>query len=298
MSNWVVFAIIAYLFNATNAVVDKFMLNKTVKHPVVYAFYTGVLSFALVVLVPFVSFPGPMGTVVALLAGAAFSAALYFLYTAIQTTSISRVLPIEGGFIPVFTLLLAYLILGERLSGYQYLAFVFLVVGAVVISIRKETEEAGLDAKALAPAVLAAACFAVSFVLMKYTYNQTNFLSGLVWTRMGLGLASLAMLIPKSNRQHIFQTGEKVSSGSKWMFYSSKLAGALGGLMENYAISLGSVTLVKALQGTQYLFLLILTSFLTIYFPKILKERITVGILIQKLFAIGIITIGLILLTQ
>jgi uncharacterized membrane protein len=55
------------------------------------------------------------------------------LYSAIQATSISRVLPIEGGFIPMFTLVLAYFVLGERLTEYQYIAFVFLVFGAVTI---------------------------------------------------------------------------------------------------------------------------------------------------------------------
>ncbi len=299
MDNWVLLAIVAYLFNAVNGVVDKFMLSKTVRHPVVYAFYTGVTSLFVLLLIPFgVHIPSGLGIFFSLVGGAAFSVALYFLYSAIQATSISRVLPIEGGFIPMFTLVLAYFVLGERLTEYQYIAFVFLVFGAVLISLKKDEARGEFHPQALASSLLAAVFFSISFVFTKFVYNDSGFLTGLVWSRFGMGLMALAFLIPKANRQHVFSTGEKASSGSKLLFYGSKVTGGVGGLMENYAISIGSVTLVKAMQGTQYVFLLLLTSFLTIYFPRILKEKITLAILIQKLIAIGFITIGLILLTK
>lgn len=299
MYNWVILAIVAYLFNAVNGVVDKFMLTKTVSKPIVYAFYTGITSLAMVVLIPFgVKLLSPMGFLIAFVGGGAFAAALFFLYTAIQATSVSRVLPIEGGFIPMFTLILAYFILGERLTDFQYLAFVFLVFGAVLISFRREEVGGEFKPQALASSLLAAVFFSVSFVLTKFIYNEVGFFSGLVWTRLGMGLLALSFLVSKQNRLSIFHTGKTVSNNSKLLFYASKITGGIGGLMENYAIAIGSVTLVKAMQGTQYVFLLLLTSFLTIYFPKILKERITLGILFQKLIAIGFITIGLILLTK
>ena len=297
MHNWILLAIVAYLFNAVNGVVDKFMLGGTVKHPIVYAFYTGVLSFAFIVFLPFgVSLLSPLGFLFAFIGGGSFAVALYYLYDAIQKTSISRVLPIEGGFVPMFTLMLAFFVLAERLSPSQYLSFIFLVIGAVIISIRRDEEGGVFHAQAIKPAIIAAVFFAASFVFTKYVYTEVGFWSGLVWTRVAMGLVALSFIIPKVNRARVFSTGHNASQGSKTLFYLSKISGGIGGLMENYAISIGSVTLVKAMQGTQYVFLLLLTSFLTFYFPKILKERITTWILVQKLVAIGFISIGLVLL--
>ena len=57
-----------------------------------------------------------------------------------------------------------------------------------------------------------------------------------------------------------------------------------------------SVTIVNAMQGTQYAFLLILTLFLSRYFPSVLKEKASGPILLQKILAIVLISCGLIVL--
>lgn len=288
-------AIIAYLLFALNGIADKFLLTRAVKHPIAYAFYIGITS-------PLVLFLAPFGLkllrgpdyFVALVAGMCFVVALYFLYKAIQATSISRILPIEGGFVPIFTLVLAYFILGERLTSVQFASFAFLVGGAVLIAFRKEGT--GWRPAALGNGIIAAFLFALSFTLTKYIYDQSNFVSGLVWTRLGFFVTSLAFLIPRQNRQYIKNAPKETSTANKFLYYGTRLAGSLGGFLQNYAISIGSVIIVNALQGTQYAFLLLLTILLSIYYPKILNEKISRGILAQKTVAIILITVGLILL--
>ncbi|MBX4191713.1 MAG: hypothetical protein KW804_02865, partial [Candidatus Doudnabacteria bacterium] len=80
------------------------------------------------------------------------------------------------------------------------------------------------------------------------------------------------------------------------LYYSSRATGTVGGFLQNYAVSLGSVSVVNALQGVQFVFLLILTSLLSIYFPKVLKEKISAEILTLKVTAIALISCGLYLL--
>ena len=290
-------AVIAYLVFALNGVVDKFLLTKAVRHPVAYAFYIGITGPLTFVLAPFglklVSFSDLF---IAIVGGACFVWALYFLYVATQQTSISRLLPIEGGFVPFFTLIFAYIMLGERLTTPQLAAFIFLVSGAVLIAFRKDAGR--WHPKALGYAVMAAVLFALSFVLTKYIFNQTNFVSGLIWTRLGFLAVSLSFLIPKKSRQHIANATEEATPGNKILYYGARLSGGLAGLMQNYAISLGSVIIVNALQGVQYAFLLLLTIFLSKYYPKILRERITKLILAQKILAIVFISLGLYFLTQ
>jgi len=55
------------------------------------------------------------------------------------------------------------------------------------------------------------------------------------------------------------------------------------------------VAIINALAGVQYAFLFILTTIISVYFPKIIKENITPRIIAQKLSAITLIAAGLFL---
>ena len=294
--NYILIAVVAYALFAVNGVIDKFLLTKAVRHPAAYAFYIGITGFLPWFLAPFgLKFVSPGDLLVAIIAGASFVVALYFLYVATQITTISRILPIEGGLVPVFTLVLAYLILGERLGNAQLAAFIFLVLGSVLISLKHDKK--GWHPKALGNALIAAALFALSLTLTKYIFDRTNFVSGLIWTRLGFLVISLCFLVPKSWRRHIFSAPKTVSRSNKFLYYGARLTGGAAGLLQNYAIAAGSVTIVNALQGSQYALLLVMTVVLSEYFPKVLKEDISARVLAQKIAAIALISIGLILLT-
>ncbi len=311
MSLWILLATGAYFLLALNGIADKFLLSKTVRHPIAYAFYAGITAPMTLLLIPigylgtllglsffhselsfqFLSFSN---TLVALLGGACFPLALFFSYKAIQQTSISRILPIQGGLVPFFTLIFAYVILGERLTQHQMLAFIFLVTGAVLIAMKKKHGE--WHAQAMGNAIISAFLFASSLTLEKYVFNHVNFGSGLIWTRLGFFLASVSFLIPKKSRQYIFDAPKETSTGNKFVYLGARVSGGLSGLLQNYAIKIGSVTLVNALQGTQYALLLLMASILSVKFPKILKEDVSERKIIQKVIAILLISGGLVLL--
>ncbi|OGE91040.1 MAG: hypothetical protein A3A83_01835 [Candidatus Doudnabacteria bacterium RIFCSPLOWO2_01_FULL_48_57] len=295
--SYIAIAVVAYMLYAINGVVDKFLLTKAVKSPAVYAFYIGITSPMTWVLAPFgLKFVGPLDLLIAIIGGASFVVALYFLYVATRQTTISRLLPIEGGLVPIFTLVFAYLFLGERLSQTQLLAFGLMVLGAVLIAFKYE--KGGWYAKALGNATIAAVFFALSFVLTKYIFDETNFVSGLIWTRLGFFLVSVSMLIPKTTRQKIFNAPKETSKGNIFLYYGARVSGGLAGLLQNYAISLGSVTLVNAMQGTQYAFLLVMAILLSRYYPRVLKEQISFAIFLQKIAAIILISGGLYFLAR
>jgi drug/metabolite transporter (DMT)-like permease len=293
--NWIFIAASGYFLLAFTSVADKFMVSKVVRQPIAYAFYTAMTGPVSLVLFPFGGkFLNFQDLIVALAAGAFFIGGIYHSYSAIRLSSVSRVVPILGGFIPLFSFLLAFFILDERLSGFQTLGFLFLVVGAVMISFRKEH---GIwTPKALFNAISAAAFFALASVLTKYTFDHSNFISGMIWTRVGfLVPVPVILLFPKS-REAIFNAPKEAGVRNVALYYSSRATGSIGGFLQNYAVSLGSVSVVNALQGLQFVFLLILTTFLSVRFPKILQEKVTIDTVVLKLSAIGMISCGLYLL--
>ena len=90
----------------------------------------------------------------------------------------------------------------------------------------------------------------------------------------------------------------KVRKQTGLVFLVAQAIGAAGGLLQNFAISQGSVTIVNALAGTQFVFLLLLTVSLSALRPKILRERFTRNIMVQKVVAVSLITIGILLLAR
>ncbi len=303
MNFYIGIAVIAYSLFAINGIIDKFLLSKAVRSPAVYAFFIGITGpftfvLALLALVPglhvSLKFLSLSDLLIAIVGGASFVLALYYLYKATQQTSVSRILPIEGGLVPVFTLVFAYVILGERLLETQLIAFVFLVVGAVIISLRHD--KSGWHAKAFTNAVVAAALFALSFVLTKYTFDHSNFISGLIWTRLGFFVVAVSFLISPKVRYEIRHVPKDTTKANKFLYLGARVSGSLSGFLQNYAISLGSVTIVNAMQGTQYALVLIGTVLLSKYYPKILKEKVTKQILAQKILAIILIATGLVFL--
>ncbi len=308
MSLWISFAIAAYFLLALNGIADKFLLSKAVKHPIAYAFYVGITGPLTLLIIPIgllgsafnlhffkfdlaFQFLSVNATIIALIGGACFPLALYFSYKAVQQTSISRILPIQGGLVPFFTLLLAFIILRERLLPNQLIAFVFLVIGAVLISLKKKHGE--WQALALQNAIISSFLFASSLTLTKYIFELANFGSGLIWTRLGFFLTSVSFLISHKSRSYIFNAPKETSTGNKFVYLGARVSGFFAGFLQNYAIAIGSVTLVNALQGTQYAFLLILAIILSVRFPKILKEDISREKIILKIISILLISAGL-----
>jgi uncharacterized membrane protein len=297
IASWILIALSGYFLLAFTGVADKFMVSKVVRQPIAYAFYTAITGPLSLVLIPFgAKLLSPYDFMVALLSGVCFITAVYFSYSAISKSSVSRVIPIMGGMIPLFSFLFAYLILHDRMNAYQMLGFLFLVLGAVLISSRKENNT--WSHKAFFLATTSALFFALSSVLTKYIFDQSNFISGMVWTRIGFLIPILPILAFKENRKAIFNAPKEAGVKNVALYYSSRITGTAGGFLQNYAVSLGSVSIVNALQGTQFVFLLLITSFLSIYFPKVLKERINIQTIILKLMAIVLISVGLFLLTK
>src|SRR5690242_10852102 len=107
MPSWILLSLISYLLFAINGVADKFLLTKVVPNPAAFAFYTGVASPLVIVFAPFgLHMIYGKDLAAAILSGLSFFIALYFFYGTFKGVSVSRVLPLQGGLIPIFSLLL------------------------------------------------------------------------------------------------------------------------------------------------------------------------------------------------
>lgn len=304
---WILLALIAHAGNGVVFIVDKGLLGSEsgAGDPKRLAFYSGLLS-ALAILLVAIDFAPPTGFVVlwSLIAGVLFVAALWLFFFALDTDEASRVVPITGSAVPLFTLLFAALFLHEPLTGGGLLGVLFLIIGGAVLSMRAR-QTRGVRSRALIAAIFAGAAFAAYFAVAKYLYDSFDpFWSAFGYSRFGVGVAALILLGPVIWRSRSFHQARKPTRTAQQKrrlqyvigaFFGSKVLGTAMFILQNYAIDLGSVTVVNALQGTQYAFVLVLAAIMSRTFPKLFREELHRVALMQKIFGIIFISLGLVL---
>jgi drug/metabolite transporter (DMT)-like permease len=318
---WLFVTILAYFINAGVYVADKFILSKKIHSSITYAFFVGIWSiFNFVILIFYPWMPNPAEFILDIIAGMVFLFTLIFWYKALHQSEATRVVPIVGALVPIFSCALSYVFLGDELTERQFLAFVILVVGGVLISIKhtkfyifnmvKERFKVvfgdllgGFHAeyhptqRLLVNSTISAFFFAVYYVLIKYIYMSQPFVGSFVWSRLGTFIGVLMLLLIPTWRKQIVehQKGQK-SPKNLTFFFGVRVLAALAFIMLNWAISLGNVALINSLQGVQYVFLMLLVLFISARYPQFLDEELGGDVIIQKSLGATLVFVGLYML--
>ena len=110
---------------------------------------------------------------------------------------------------------------------------------------------------------------------------------------------SLIFLFSRKLKNEVFKQKLGLQKKTAAIFLSSQAGGASAGILQNWAIALAPlayVAFINALQGVQYVFLLIFAVLFSWKFPQLLKEQISKEIILQKVTAISLIGSGLTIL--
>ena len=314
--NWLFLTIISYLMLALVSLGDKFIVDKLLKSSKAYAFSIGVLGSLVFLIAPwFLEWPGFFLLLINFLSGAFFVFALWLMYEALKQGEASKVVVVIGGIVPIFTIIFSVIFLDQKFSNNQWLGLLFLISGTLIISfIVSKKKKLSIFIEKLKNvfwgtykkrwiflSIIAALFYSLFFITTKYAYSQQSFLSSFLWIRLGGLFVSLLFLVDKDSRKEIFKsfikkekTPAKIGKG---FVLVNQLIGSLAFIIQNYAVYLGPVAIINALQGVQYAFLLIIGIFFSLFYPKILKEDISKKTLIKKILAILIIAFGLYFIT-
>lgn len=318
---WLIAAVASYFINAGVYVSDKFLLSKKVHSSVIYTFYVGIWSifnFTILIFDPWM--PSFKELMLDLSAGGLFLLTLVFWYKALHQSEATRVVPIVGALVPIFSFFFSYLFLDQTLSERHLLAFVILINGGILISVKrtkfyliKEVSErfrflfgdvfgsihAGYRSTKhlLINSITSAAFFAAYYVLIKYIYMTQPFVGSFVWSRLGTFIGAIMILfIPEWRRKIIDYRKEAEAPGNFFFFISIRLLAAAAFISLNWAISRGNVALINSLQGVQYVFLIFLVLFLSKKYPKIMHEELGGGVMLQKFIGVSLISTALYML--
>lgn len=298
--SWLLATILAYLILTVVSLLDKYIVAGPLPNPKVYAFYVGICGIFIWLLAPFgfLKIPQISVIVLAVLAGIIRILAIFYYFTALRNFDVSRVAPILGSIIAIFTFLLSFFFsIGEKfLAPKELIALFLLLAGSLLISFEKEKS---LTFQHLKISTLAAFLFSLSFLFSKFVYLNQPFWSGYIWISLGFVLTSLFFSASKEVKEEIFAKKELLKKKTLPLFLLNQVMGAGFFVLQNWSIALAPLaylSIINALEGIQYVFLLIFASLISWKFPKIFKEEISRKTLFQKIIAILIIIVGLAIL--
>lgn len=321
---WLILAISSYFFLALASFLDKYILGGPLPSSKIYTFYTGILSLLAIFIIIFGGFfslnllpilqkvfPEGLGflfipnlflTLLSLATGSIFLLALLVYFKGIHSFEVSRLAPAVGGMTPIFILILIYFFTFIPLEAdfqkiiltpKEYLALIFLILGSVILTLHREKLT---TLKSFKIAIIASFLFGLEFVLTKIVYTYLPFWTGFIWIRAGGFLGAISLLLFFDVRTKVFRHGKGFAKKIAPSFIFTKISGATGRVLQNAAIYLSPLAflpIINALNGIQYVFLIILATIFFFKFPRILKEEISKKVLVQKTLAIWLIMAGL-----
>ena len=290
---WVAFALMAPAFWAMNVVTFKFLVDKRFKKPLPFAVLIYLIDLIFVVgvlvLMP-VGFLFPY-SVFALLAGLMTLFAFWFYYKAAEVEEISRISSLSQT-IPIFVAVLSAIFLGEILVFRQYVGIAFIVIASMLISYRK-IENVRRMSPALKYVVAFTLTIALYSVIGKYLLNYINYWSLFFWNAMGTTISIPILLVSSKIRKDFLKIVSNLDKKALALGVLLEALWFLGTISSFVALSIGYVSLVSSIAALEPLFVLVYTTALSLFIPRILKEEVSRFNVAQKLFSILLIFIGM-----
>ncbi len=297
--DWIFFALISPFLWAFTNILDSSIRRRYIKNDYFMMWTSAILRLPIVIflfLIYGVEFPGLITAFGMLFAGILWTSMFVPYLKALEFEEPSRVaLFLQMG--SIFSLILAYFLLGEFLDIKQSFAFILIFVGGIFAAI-KYFENIWHFSKAFWLILFASFFWSASDVLFKlFSFNFSSFISAFSWFILGSFLTGfIVFFIPKIRKNILSFKISSIPLRGWIMQCVTVFIGIIGSLTFAYALTLGKVALTSVLVQTQPLFVLVFTLLLSRIFTDIDREDITLKALLFKFLSFVVITCGLVLL--
>ncbi len=286
---WLFLVVFSQLLNAVVVLIDKYLVTEKIPHSTVYSFFVGIMSGVVVLLIPTgqIFLPGTRIIVLSLLAGFTYIQAIVYLYKALRRSpDAADVIPVVGATTAISTFIFSFFILGELLPKSFLIASVFLIIGTLLIS------HFSFKPKIIFYILASGLFLGISSVFTKLALVGGPFINGFFWTRIGNVFGALTLFFWPENYRLIDESFQGTSSGTKAMIGINKIIAGVAAVLVLYAIKLSSASLVNALAGLQYVFLLLFTIIFGKKFSAYMYSHKHDHEVIHKTIAISFIVAG------
>jgi drug/metabolite transporter (DMT)-like permease len=292
--SWFYLALLAPLLYAITVAFDDSLLRFVYKSPYIATIMAGFFGTLPLVAVFFKPVSITTGlALLALLSGFLTVIYIFFYFKSLALESPSVVIALFS-LAPATIPILAHFLVQEDLRVVQLVGFVIIVLasmGMAAVDIKQFK-----FSKALLPIGVAVIFMDAVALISKHVYQHAGFFSAYMYFCAGMGLSGLMFLLinlpdNKKNLASIQPMLKKVAP----IFIIAELFNLAAEFTLNLAVSKGPVSLVKAIEGIQPIFMLVLALMLYPIAPKFFREAEEGGIM-KKFLLMAVAVAGLVLI--
>lgn len=297
---WFLIALAANVLWSMGNFIDKILTVRFVHGPgtaLILTLYTCLLSLFLL---PFLFFLNPAAlsidpthAIILVIAGVFEMIGVTLYLKALMSDDASTVVPFFQ-IVPVFSLILGFVLLGEVLTHNQILAGLGVVTGGALLSLEfSEERKLKFKLSLVFLMILSSFFFALFDALFKYGVIESTFWTGVFWQHVGICLVGVSIFFFKKGCGAGFINNIQKRGPGIFGLNMLNESFYIGGVMLfSAALLLAPIALVAAVNAYNPLFVFIIGFLLTITFPRFIKERITIRHLLHKTLAIGVIVVS------
>lgn len=292
---WIFFAgLTPFLYSVTNFI-DKYILEKKIKDPTAATVFGSYVASGIgIVILAVQGFPLLSYQQILYLFLSGILLVFYLLpyYSALRLDDTSRVVPLFQ-FIPVIVFVFSWIFLHETLSGTQIVGFIIILLSGFVLSSDKVSLSALKPRPMLFYMLISSGMYACMLILIRSVIRSEDFWITMGYQMIGNGIgATLLLFIVGINR---FKKATKDLFSIIGIIAINNGLAITAQLSEGYALSLAATSLVSIVGGVQPLFLVLMGYALTRFFPRIIKEDVSVRMLKKKFIIMCLLLLGLFL---
>ena len=298
MTSWLFFSLAAPFLWACTTVMDGALRKSFIKNDL--ALTLAVSAGRLPIMIAFFliagfEVPDISSFLFIMLGGILWTVPVFLYYKALEKEDPSNI-AIFTQLVPIFALIMAFFVLGEKLSMYQGIAFLFLILGGALAGVKKLK---GVWHLSKAFFLIAIACFlwaASDIIFKKFEPVFSEFLSAFAVYFLGSFLASLFIFSAPKGRGQVLKYFKNLPL-KVWLMTCLSIGFGVGGsFLFAYALTLGKASLTAVLMGVQPFFVLLMGLILGLFIKEVHKEDLSKRTLVIKGISLSLVMVGLVFL--
>jgi drug/metabolite transporter (DMT)-like permease len=306
--SWLVFAFSGPVLWAVSTHLDKYLVEQYFKHGdaallLVFTAFAGVLALPFIALhEPTIADASARSIALIVVAGILYMGALFFYLRALQSEEASVVAPFFQS-APLFGYVLAYFVLGERLSAWQMGGGAMIIAGTLFVSVRFP-DAAARGGKTVFKLRLVTLMLAFGFIaalsglIFKFFAVHISFWTTTFWMFVGQTIFGAAQLTFPSYRRQLAAIVAANTGALIAVSGINELIGVIAMLGYRYALVLAPLSLVQAIGSTTTLFVVVFGVALNAVYPRFAREPLSVHDLLPKTIAAVLVAAGVALATH
>lgn len=300
--SWLVFALCGPVLWAISTHLDKYLVERYFKDTdvIVLLVFTALMGLALL---PIIAWFVPvtqrdwLSISLMTLSGVLYMGALAFYLRALQGHEATVVAPFFQSS-PLFGYILGYLVLGERLTPPQFAGGALIVFGVLSVSIVSGPHRERFRWKLAALMLSCGFVMSLATLIFKAFAVKDEFWITTFWMFTGEALFGFGFLCIGKYRRQFVDLLRSNGGALLGINASNELINLGGGLSNRYALLFAPLSIVQALGSTTTLFVFAISVLLTLTFPSLSRENLSLREFVAKGAAAVLVAAGVALVNQ